>query len=316
MNQFYYDYEQSSGIITYFNSHLYLCNKVLLISKKWKEFFYMKLPPLVPKITPNYSIILDATWHLGDPRKGALEFPKKHIPRARYINIDTACNQLSSFPHMLPNPSEFQKIMSKLGINENDNVLVYDQNMFSAPRIYWMLKVFGHENVSVLDGGFDKFIKENPDIDIADSNEIKETNYPLKQINKEKVVDYLEMITIIGDYSVQDTSILDARTAGRFSGQMPEPRPIPSGHCPGAINLPFQTLLNKDSTFLSKDELIKVFHELNVDLNKPVISMCGSGVTACIIYLALDIIGASGRVYDGSWTEYASNPKSPIRTYQ
>lgn len=276
----------------------------------------MKLQPLVKSISPKYQVILDATWYLKEPLKAKQEFPKKHIPKARYIDINQACNSLSTLPHMLPTPFEFQTIMSKLGIKRTDNVLIYDQSMFSAPRIYWMLKVFGHENVSVLDGGMQKYLKDGGVLG-TEPEPIKETEYPLVELNEKKVIDYLEMMKHIQDFSTQEFTIIDARSAPRFAGHEPEPRPIPSGHCPGAINLPFGKLLTSEGTFLEKDELRAVFEDHMVNLNAPIVNMCGSGVTACVVDLALDILDFNyeKRVYDGSWTEYATNPKSPIVVY-
>jgi thiosulfate/3-mercaptopyruvate sulfurtransferase len=217
---------------------------------------------------------------------------------------------------MLPTPTEFQTIMSKLGIKRTDNVLVYDQSMFSAPRIYWMLKVFGHENVSVLDGGMQKYLKDGGVLETK-TETIQESEYPLVEMNEKKVIDYLEIMKHIQDFSTQEFTIIDARSAPRFAGHEQEPRPIPSGHCPGAINIPFAALLTSEGTYLEKEELRAVFEEHMVDLDAPIVNMCGSGVTACVVDLALDILefNHEKRVFDGSWAEYAANSKSPIIVY-
>jgi thiosulfate/3-mercaptopyruvate sulfurtransferase len=273
-----------------------------------------KLPPLVSTVTSNYQVILDATWNIPTAANPVQKPPIPHIPRARFINIDTACNTLSTLPHMLPTPHQFSKIMSSLGVKRDDNILVYDQGMFSAPRVYWMLKVFGHDNVSVLDGGLHLYLK-NSNPTATEFDEIEQTEYPVVEMDKDKVIDYIGVMQLISEFQ-NEFNLVDARSAGRFAGHLPEPRPIPSGHAPMAVNVPFGKLLTSDFTFLPRSELVKVFEEHGVDLKRPVVNMCGSGVTACVVDLAMELVGVEKkRVYDGSWSEYAANPRSPIVVY-
>ncbi|KAJ3320169.1 hypothetical protein HDV06_005646 [Boothiomyces sp. JEL0866] len=270
-------------------------------------------------------VILDASWHLlpkqGPEPKGLVDYRMQHIPDARFIDLDLVSDPLSSLPHMMPSEADFAKHMGKLGISKNDHVVVYDSHgIFSAPRIWWMLKAFGHENVSVLDGGLKKWKHENRPLASA-MPEFNITNYEIPpEVNPEMIINYSQLLTSVSDFtSSHKDTILDARSPGRFAGSDPEPRPgLPSGHCPSAINIPFGILIDSESGCLKPPaQLQAIFDEKRINLDLPIVTMCGSGVTAAIIYLALDQIGKKTKVrlYDGSWTEWASMKNSPIKTY-
>lgn len=236
--------------------------------------------------------------------------------------MDLVSDQLSSFPHMLPSESSFSYHAGQLGIRKSDTVVCYDSfGIFSAPRIWWMFKVFGHENVAVLDGGLKKWIanKNNP-IETGPPPSFEAVEYTgVEKRNESLVIDYPELMNNLLDFNnaTKPISMLDARPPGRFAGSDPEPRPnLSSGHAPGSLNLPFGLLLNEDGTMKSKEDLLNVFKEKRVNFDAPIVTSCGSGVTAAIIFLALDVIGKKGvRLYDGSWAEYAAMKTSPIQKH-
>jgi thiosulfate/3-mercaptopyruvate sulfurtransferase len=266
------------------------------------------------KFIPKNSVILDCSWYLGEPNKGFEFYQKMHIPTARFYDLDRFANQLSSFPHMLPTDLEFQSSMQILGIQPEDHIVCYDQGLFSAPRVWWTLKQYGHANVSVLDGGLKNYQLMNLPFS-KEKSEYQPSNYPLRHEGNLKI-DYPELVESITEFSRNDFQLIDVRSAGRFGGSEPEPRPIPSGHCPTAKNLPFGKLLQPNGCLLEKDDLNKIFNQLEINLKKPIVTMCGSGITACILFLALDQIGATNvRLFDGSWSEYAHYKNSPIIRY-
>ncbi|KAI8896328.1 rhodanese-related sulfurtransferase [Globomyces pollinis-pini] len=282
----------------------------------------IKTPSLVSTewLSLNKSaIILDCSWHLGKPTLGAEEFKQIHIPNARFLDIDKVSDSLSSLPHMLPSASDFAKHMRNLGISNQSHVVVYDSiGLFASPRVWWMFKVFGHQNVSVLDGGLKKWVAEGREVE-SKITSFEPSEYVVPQTDKELVINYPELLQKVSDFvHASNFTLVDARSNGRFSGRDPEPREgLSSGHVPSAINIPFGDLINKESgTLKSPDDIKQILVNANLRLDKPVITMCGSGVTAAILYLALDQLGKTDvRLYDGSWTEWASNSKSPISKY-
>ncbi|KAJ3271437.1 hypothetical protein HDV01_006643 [Terramyces sp. JEL0728] len=271
-------------------------------------------------------VILDASWHLlpkqaGQEPKGLLDYKVQHIPNARFIDLDLVSDPLSTLPHMMPNEVDFARHMGNLEIYKDDHVVVYDTHgIFSSPRIWWMLKAFGHEKVSVLDGGMKKWKMENRPLE-STIPDYKTSSYDIPaEISPNMIISYSQLLTSVSDFtSNRKDTILDARSGGRFAGTDPEPRPgLPSGHCPSAVNVPFGLLVNNETGCLHPPSKLKdIFNEKRVNLELPIVTMCGSGVTAAIIYLALDQIGkrTNVRLYDGSWTEWASMKSSPIKTY-
>ncbi|KAJ3373767.1 hypothetical protein HDU91_004303, partial [Kappamyces sp. JEL0680] len=256
---------------------------------------------------PAKSIILDCTWHFAAGFSGKqLYLDPGHIPQARFFDLDACVDNLSSYPHMLPSPKDFAAHMGSMGIKRTDTVVCYDGlGLFSAPRIWWMLKVFGHENVSVLDGGLKAWTKAGKPIEKGPGQpwEVQEYTGVSSRDNR-MVIDYPQLLSSLNDFTATTPlTMLDARPAARFAGTAPEPRPIPSGHAPGSINVPYSELLSPDGTMLPKEELKKVFADKKIDLTgqHSLVTSCGSGVTAAIIYLALDVLGVQGvRLYDGS----------------
>lgn len=282
----------------------------------------MKKSPTSKISTAPRVIPLCATWFLpNDPheRTGVQEFKRIRIPGARFFDIDQIKDHESKYPHMLPTSEGFAEAMQDLGIRRDDGVVVYDSEemgIFSAPRVAWTLRVFGHDNVHILNN-FKLWVQEGYPTESGEPAPITEkSHYDVPAFNPDMVVKFAEMKTIGYDYGKEgadDVQILDARSKGRWEGTEPEPRRgLRSGHMPGSISLPFQELLHSDTkTILPKEELRKVFESKGVDPKIPIITSCGTGVTAAIIEAALAEAefgrADDRRIYDGSWT-YAFHP--------
>ncbi|KAI0126641.1 Rhodanese-like domain-containing protein [Xylariales sp. AK1849] len=270
-----------------------------------------------PRVVP-----LCASWFLpNDERKGIDVFREKRIPKAKFFDLDKVKDKHSPYPHMLPSAKEFAAAMSELGIRKDDTVVVYDSKemgIFSAPRVGWTLKVFGHPKVHILNN-FKLWVEEGHPTESGELYSVECSAYPIpKSRPDDEVASYEDLREIAMDHNKEGSEgvqILDARGPGRFSGTAPEPREgLSSGHMPGAINIPFDAVLDpKTKAFLPKDQLKKLFEEKGVDPEKPVVSSCGTGVTAVVIETALEEAGygcpEKRRVYDGSWTEWAQRVK-------
>ncbi|MEN8194954.1 MAG: 3-mercaptopyruvate sulfurtransferase [Pseudomonadota bacterium] len=258
--------------------------------------------------------IVDGSWHMPaanrDPRA---EYGEQHIPGAVFFDIDDIADSDSTLPHMLPSPEKFASRVRKLGLGDGNRIVVYDTTGVSAAaRVWWMFRVFGHEDIAVLDGGLDKWLAEGRPA-TAERSMPQERHFTART-NSFLVRDYDQVLT---NCKTGREQFLDSRSVGRFNGTEPEPREgLPSGHAPGTINLPFTRMLDKaDKTMLPADKIRKAFEDAGVDLDKPMLTSCGSGVTACIVSLGLYLIGKKEvPVFDGSWTEWAGNPDSPIET--
>jgi thiosulfate/3-mercaptopyruvate sulfurtransferase len=257
-----------------------------------------------------------AAWFMpNDPegRKGIDAFNKKRIPKARFFDIDAVKDQESPYPHMLPTCDTFAEAMANMGIRKDDSLVVYDTEelgLFSAPRVAWTLRVYGHPSVHILDN-FRQWVKEGFPVEEGPPEVPNISKYPTPSYNTDMVVKFAEMKTIGYDYGkegAEEIQILDARPTARWEGKAPEPREgLKSGHMPGSTSLPFQELLNPDTKqLLSKEELRQIFEAKGLSPDKPLISTCGSGVTAAIIETALKQAEFGSpddrRLYDGSWT--------------
>ena len=252
--------------------------------------------------------ILDASWHLPNTdRKADEEFKFNHIKNSIFFDIDKYSNKKTSLPHMLPNKKQWENIISKLGIDNSDHVVVYDNSaVFSSCRVWYSFLYFGHnpDLISVLDGNFKKWSNEKRPVSTEIVKIIK-TKYKASE-NKSLVIDKKQIIKNIANQKFQ---LIDARSEKRFLGLQPEPRKeLKSGHIEGSKNVPFQLLINEDRTFKKSDELIKIFKMKEISIDKDMAFTCGSGVTACILGLANSIISDKKPViYDGSWAEYGLN---------
>ena len=247
--------------------------------------------------------VLDGSWYLPQQRRDSrAEYAAGHIPGALFFDIDAIADRTTGLPHMLPSPADFAAAAGAMGIANDDPVVVYDgAGLFSAPRVWWTFRVFGHADVAVLDGGLPKWRAEGRPLE--DMPPVLRDRHMTvqRQAGLVKDVTQVAQASKLGDHE-----ILDARSPGRFRGEEPEPRPgLRCGHIPGARNVPFQTLLNPDGTMKDPAALRAVFDAAGVDLARPVITSCGSGVTAAIINLALERIGHRDHaLYDGSWAEW------------
>lgn len=264
-----------------------------------------------PKVVP-----ICAAWFMpNDPEKrtGLAVFNKKRIPTARFFDIDAIKDNESDYPHMLPTCDEFSDAMSKLGVRKEDELVIYDTEelgLFSAPRVAWTMRVYGHPKVHLLNN-FRLWVKEGFPLETGPPQVPNITKYPVPSYNTDMVVKFAEMKTIGYDHGkegAEDIQILDARSKGRWEGTEPEPRPgLKSGHMPGSTSVPFQELLDPETkTLLPREELKKIFEAKQIDSTRPIITSCGTGVTAAIIEAALKEaeygLDDDRRLYDGSWT--------------
>ena len=247
--------------------------------------------------------IIDSSWYFPQEKRNAeQEFLECHIPGASFFDIDKIKDNDSDLPHMLPPSEMFNSTVRKLGIGDGHKVVIYDGlGMRSAARLWWMFKVFGYSDVVVLDGGFPKWVKENRST-TADLTE-KEIRHLTIYEDKSIVADRDDVLRAT---KLNHCSIIDACSEERFMGTAPEPRSgLRSGSIENSINVPYETLLNEDFTFKKKQEILDIFSKEGVVLNNYIITTCGSGVTAAVLYLALDEIGCSKiSLYDGSWAEW------------
>lgn len=254
---------------------------------------------------PEY-VVVNGSWHMPSEQRNPLEeHLREHIPGAVFFDIDAVSDTTSPYPHMLPSAEQFAQSVSALGIRNDSNVVVYDSlGLFSAARIWWMFRVFGHNKVQVLDGGLPRWLHEKRSVESGASpvvpSAFKATYHP------ELVRSYEQ---VLANVTTRAEQVIDARASGRFNGTEPEPRAgLRSGHIEGSMNIPFRECTTPPHhTLKTPDELKAIFAARGIDLNRPVTATCGSGVTACVLALALHQLGKKEvAVYDGAWAEWAS----------
>ena len=257
--------------------------------------------------------VLDASWYLpGSKRDPFAEYQAAHIPGARFFDLDDVSDHRSDLPHMVPPVEKFMSRMRAIGVGDGHQIVVYDgSGLFSAPRVWWLFKLMGQMDIAVLDGGFPKWQAEGHPVE--DLPPILRDRHMMVRRQNQMVKDVTQ---VSAASKLGESEIVDARSPGRFYGKDPEPRPgLRAGHIPGSKNVFYKDLLKADDTMKSPDEMRQVFLEAGVDLDKPVITSCGSGVTAAILSLGLTRMGKTDHsLDDGSWTEWGMFPTLPIAT--
>lgn len=274
----------------------------LLVSVDWLAA-HLRAPDVV---------VVDATWHLPTANRNAQEeYMAAHVPGALFFDIDAIADTASGLPHMLPRPEAFSSRMRRMGIGDGQRIVVYDSyGLFSAPRVWWTFKTMGVRDVVVLDGGLPAWIAAGHDVEEGPGR--RPERHFTARLDNSAVRDFQAMQSLL---AAGDAVVVDARGPGRFRGEEPEPRPgLRSGHMPGALNVPYSALI-EDGRLKQPEAVRTAFEAAGVDLARPIVTTCGSGVTAAVLALGLATIGKRNvSLYDGSWAEWGGRDDAAVVT--
>ncbi|HRE60983.1 MAG TPA: 3-mercaptopyruvate sulfurtransferase [Micropepsaceae bacterium] len=260
---------------------------------------------LAARLTAPDIRIIDASWHMpAANRNASAEYAERHIPGAQFFDIDRIADTASPLPHMLPDPVMFASRMKKMGIGDGHRVIAYDTSgIFGAARAWWMFRVMGHKDVAVLDGGLAAWVTAGQPVtdEVPNFSERHFTPRPNWSLLRKRD-------QMLANISTRAEQVVDARSSGRFNATEPEPRPgLRGGHIPGSRSLPFGEMLNPNGTMRSADELKSVFARAGIDASRPVVTTCGSGISAAVLALAMSAAGMrDAAIYDGSWAEWGA----------